>query len=43
MQWYKVIVLTALVSMFGVAIQNLEAAGVKKGDKITLGIHWDVE
>jgi FKBP-type peptidyl-prolyl cis-trans isomerase len=36
MQWCKVIVLTALVSMFGMAIQNLEAAGVKEGDKITL-------
>jgi FKBP-type peptidyl-prolyl cis-trans isomerase 2 len=36
MRWYKVIVLTILVSVFGVAIQNLEAAGAKKGDKVTL-------
>jgi FKBP-type peptidyl-prolyl cis-trans isomerase 2 len=36
MRWYKVFVLTILVSIFGVAIQNLEAAGAKKGDKVTL-------
>jgi len=36
MRWYKVFVLTILVSVFGVAIQNLEAAGAKKGDKVTL-------
>jgi FKBP-type peptidyl-prolyl cis-trans isomerase 2 len=36
MRWYQVIVLTALVSVFVVAIQNLEAAGAKKGDKVTL-------
>jgi len=36
MRWYKVIVLTILISVFGVAIQNLEAAGAKKGDKVTL-------
>ena len=36
MRWYKVIVLTALVSVFGVAIQNLEAASAKKGDMVTL-------
>jgi FKBP-type peptidyl-prolyl cis-trans isomerase 2 len=36
MRWCKVIVLTILVSVFGVAIQNLEAAGAKKGDKVTL-------
>lgn len=36
MRWYKVIVLAVLVSVFGVAIQNLEAAGAIKGDKVTL-------
>lgn len=36
MRWSKVIVLAILVSMFGVAIQNSEAAGAKKGDKVTL-------
>ena len=36
MRWYEIVVLTVLVSVFGVAIQNLEAAGAKKGDKVTL-------
>ena len=36
MRWYKVIALTVLVSLFCVSIQNLEAAGAKKGDKVTL-------
>ena len=36
MRWYKLIVLTVLVSVFCVSIQNLEAAGAKKGDKVTL-------
>ena len=36
MRWYNVIVLTVLVYLFGISIQNLEAAGAKKGDKVTL-------
>ena len=36
MRWYKLIVLTVLVSVFCVSIKNLEAAGAKKGDKVTL-------
>ena len=36
MRWYNVIVLTVLVSFFGISIQSLEAAGAKKGDKVTL-------
>ena len=36
MRWYKIIVFTILVSLFGVSIQNIEAAGAKKGDKVTL-------
>jgi FKBP-type peptidyl-prolyl cis-trans isomerase 2 len=36
MGWYKIIVFTILVSLFGVSIQNIEAAGAKKGDKVTL-------
>jgi peptidylprolyl isomerase len=33
---YKINVFTILVSLFGVSIQNIEAAGAKKGDKVTL-------
>jgi FKBP-type peptidyl-prolyl cis-trans isomerase 2 len=36
MRWYKIIVFTILVFLFGVSIQNVEAAGAKKGDKVTL-------
>ena len=36
MRWYKLIVFTILVSLFGVSIQNIEAAVAKKGDKVTL-------
>ena len=36
MRWYKIIVFTILVSLFGVSIQNIEAAVAKKGDKVTL-------
>ena len=36
MRWYKIIVFTILVSLFGVSIQNIEAADAKKGDKVTL-------
>ena len=36
MRWYKIIVFTILVSLFGVSTQNIEAAGAKKGDKVTL-------
>ena len=36
MRWYKIIVFTILVSLFGISIQNIEAAGAKKGDKVTL-------
>jgi FKBP-type peptidyl-prolyl cis-trans isomerase len=32
MRWYKIIVFTILVSLFGISIQNIEAAGAKKGD-----------
>jgi FKBP-type peptidyl-prolyl cis-trans isomerase 2 len=36
MRWYKIIVFTILVSLFCVSIQNIEAGGAKKGDKVTL-------
>jgi peptidylprolyl isomerase len=36
MRWYKIIVFTILVSLFGVSIQNIEAAVAKNGDKVTL-------
>jgi peptidylprolyl isomerase len=36
MRWYQIIVFTILVSLFDVSIQNIEAVGAKKGDKVTL-------
>lgn len=36
MRWYKIIVFTILVSLFGISIQYIEAAGAKKVDKVTL-------
>jgi hypothetical protein len=36
MRWYKIIFFTILFSLFGVSIQNIEAAGAKKGDNVTL-------
>ncbi len=36
MRWYKGIILTVLISALGLSAQNIEAAGAKNGDKVTL-------
>ncbi|MEK9629641.1 MAG: peptidylprolyl isomerase [Nitrospinota bacterium] len=36
MRWNKLIIFTVLISTLGISASNLEAAGAKNGDKVTL-------